>query len=345
MAIVGMEGFDYFETTNTNYLELNSKENYILEEPLETSTKIKNGGRFGIGKNLKLQKNENFIINVADSTITNTIYVSFAMKPQRKIDGTTFFYIYNTDGGIPAFVKINGTGLIKAKSGATGTIGSSTKTLNLDIWYWIEIKVFCSNTGSIDVKVNGEDWVTATGDTKVGGISDIGAFGLSAGDTNFHFDDLVWQDGEIGVSDYLGDSRIELLIPTGSVSETWIPFVAGSNASNVDGITADPYNVTDDYMYTNVPVAESLTYDTISSDSVVRAVSIEWLAKRDDVQARAVRSTTTANTQVGTTRNLYTDWLWYQDIYQYQNPTGSVAWTQGTIGAGISSFGIADVTP
>ena len=144
----------------------------------------------------------------------------------------------------------------------------------------------------------------------------------------------------------MGDSRIELLIPNGTSDAGWTS-TAGTHWEAVSVITdpdatPTPLDVFADWIFTAVADTEVFAYDSISSDSIVRALSVEYLARRDDVQSRSVQSTVTAGSQTGTTRVLGTSWKWYQDVYPASDGA-STAWTQDSIHN--SGFGIDDVTP
>ena len=347
MAIVGMEGFDYFETSNLPYSEVNEKENYTVIHPESGKTFISESiPRFGTGKFLRMKLDDAFRVNVSTTSITTTIYLGFAVRLKYKIAATSFLYIWNSTYTACIKIFITDVGTIYIKNAAGEILGTSTQALVLDTWYWMDIKVImgANPTGSVTVKVGEDTWLSVTGDTKFNGLSNITTFGLSAGGTNFDFDDLVWADsgGYPATGNYIGDSRIETLMPTGDANVEWSISSTGSHASHVNVITDDIDDVDDKYVYTNITTDEEFySFDTISTDSVVKALSVDYRAKRDDVQSRTLRGITSSSSQVGDSQLLYTGFVWYSDIFQFSDGASTI-WDQTSIGD--ASFGVQDVT-
>ena len=256
MAIVGMEGFDYFETGQKAYGEINEKENYTLSDPSEPKCFIQDtNSRFGLGKYLRISKPVKFIVNVASTTITDTIIMGFAISPRNKVEGTNFLYIYNANDTACVRLKITNSGTIRAINAAGTILGTSTQSMTLNNWYWIDLKIVMSSTvGIVELEVDGVNWLNITGaDTKFDSLTDITSFALYGDKTNFSFDDVVWmdEDGDDGIGGFVTDSRIETLLPTGDSSGPWSTSEAGSDASHVEEITEGATDVDDKYIYTN----------------------------------------------------------------------------------------------
>jgi hypothetical protein len=347
MAIVGIEGFDYFETSSLPYSEVNEKENYTILSPSSGNAIIsEDSPRFNTGKFLRVRQDEaTLLVNVANTTITDTIYLGFATRPIGNIGATSFFYVWNSVYTACVKLFITDTGNIMVRTADGAIIATSTNSLNISTWYWIDIKVVMSSTsGSVVVKVDGDIWIDTTGITGYNSLSNITSFGLSAGTTIFDFDDVVWADsgGYPVTGNYIGDSRVETLLPTGDSSTEWSISSTGSNASHVNVVTDDVDDVDDKYVYTNITTDEDYySYDTISSNSTVKALSIDYRAKRDDVGARTLQSVTSAGSQTGSSRTLYTGFIWYSDVFQFSDGI-STEWDQTSIGS--ASFGIQDIT-
>lgn len=332
MSIIGIEGFDNFETNNTN-LQLNQVEGYVLENPYDTGMRIVNNGRFGDGKWMKIKREEEFRINTAGTGITTTMYVSFAVRFDKKIDGTKFLYFYNSGDIGHVWIKLTTIGKLKIKTGNGDILGYSTNTFNLNVWYWIEVKTVISDTGSVDIKVDGVDWLNVTGDTKVGTSANISHIAFAGGASDLHIDDIVWQDGS---GAYLGDSKVEGLMPVGDATLSWNNTGSGAHWTDVATIGSA---IDDEYVYTASNGVERYYYDTITADSEVHAVAIKYRARRDDTGSRSIQSSHSATGANGATRILHTDWLFYSDIFEND---GSVDWTQTSIGN--THFGMEDVT-
>lgn len=152
-------------------------------------------------------------------------------------------------------------------------LGRTSKVLRPDQWYYIEFRTTIDNGGGeIDIRVNGESWLSLTGqDTYldpaypndpphvgwcevvvghlVGGIG--GILGYSVGRHDWYFDDLYIADGSTSatntVNTFWGDHAIRARRVTadGAVIQ-FVPAGGGTNYDKVDDLTADgdaSYNV------------------------------------------------------------------------------------------------------
>lgn len=342
MAILGIEGFDYFETGVLN-LELNDKENYSIEDPYVGDMKIsETEQRFGTGKYLRAESafNEFRVVTSGNSTL----FVSFALKPVLTLDVTDFLMFYDTTvGQVHTWLRINPGGTISVRTGNGDLLGTSTRSLTLGNWHWIEVKVVIDGSaGVLQLQVDDTNWLDLSSrNTQAGATTDIGAFALAGGLCDCWFDDLVWQDTS---GAFLTNSKVELLIPTDDGTTTnWTNTGGGTNAADVSVISDSTDNVDDDYVYTSTSGhIDSYVYPTIATDSIVKAIAIDYRATKTDAPARSVKSIHSGGaSSPGTVRTLTNAYTWYQDVFETTDGS-STAWTQASIDS--ATFGIEDTS-
>jgi hypothetical protein len=132
-------------------------------------------------------------------------------------------------------------------------VATSTATLVSDTYAYLEIKVVFSASGSVTVHKNGVAIITVashntipTGNSSANSVI-FGNTDIVTGpaQTAFTIDDLYICNGLGSIrNDFLGDSMVTTLFPTGAGDLTqWTPFT-GSNWQNVDDPLAPdaPYN-------------------------------------------------------------------------------------------------------
>lgn len=129
---------------------------------------------------------------------------------------------------------------------ATNLLGTSSVALALSTWYYVELKARLHDTaGTVDVRVNGVNVLSLAGqDTKNAGTETV--FNLlkinAIGNSWVILDDLYVCNGAGTVNnDFLGDVRVERLIPNGAGSNNqWTPhYYNRLQSMNVAGIETD----------------------------------------------------------------------------------------------------------
>ena len=136
------------------------------------------------------------------------------------------------------------TGKLFVRRAGTAITGDGTAVLVAGVWYYLEMKVTISDTGSVVVKVNGITDISASPvDTRnaATGYCDtivLGGQGGSAGG-DIVMDDIYVCDDTGGTNnDFLGDIRVEHLLPNGNGNS--------SQFDGSDGNTTDNYLLVDD---------------------------------------------------------------------------------------------------
>src|SRR5581483_7253070 len=131
--------------------------------------------------------------------------------------------------------------LIVSRQGTT--LATSTNTLTIATWYWIEFKATINNaTGSFEVRVNGSatGWIPqqTNQNTRATGNNSANGFALgNAGNTpGFFFDDVVVAD------DFVGQGQIVTLRPQAAGNyQQWTPNY-GTNFGSVEDWVFDGDN-------------------------------------------------------------------------------------------------------
>jgi len=176
-------------------------------------------------------------------------------------------------------------------------IGKSSTVFAINSWNYVEMKMgaagFANTGGTIEVRVNGTTEITYSGDTLFGsGSAALVTFIISGGGVTVLTDDMYLLDltGSAPFNDFLGDCRIEQLLPNGAGATTqWTPST-GSNFSCVD---ETPPNAGTDYVGSTTSGQRDLytMADLTSTTGTVLAVRPVFnLAKSDTGVDPAMRA-------------------------------------------------------
>lgn len=138
---------------------------------------------------------------------------------------------------------------------ASGTVITSVATVNLSVWYYIELKVFVNGaSGTAELYVNGVlDTASTTGNF---GSTNIGTVQLrlpNGANTSMDWDDMYACDttGGAPTDTYLGDVLVEAIFPSGNGNSS---VLVGS-----DGNSTDNYLLVDETTPSTADYVESST--------------------------------------------------------------------------------------
>lgn len=218
-------------------------------------------------------------------------------------------------------------------------LATSTNTLSVGEWNYIEIKFVIGNSGSFEVRVNGssEGWIPQTvGDIQNGATTTVNNicfctyYDISAS-LDYCIDDLyVCNSSGATNNDFLGDVKVETLYPNanGNYSQ-W----TGSDADQVDN-----YSLVNETVYTSdsAPYVTAETANTIdtyqfsnlSTITNVKGIQVNYVAKKDDAAEKTIREKcrVSGSDYNGTTQYLGTSYALYSEIRENNPATGS-AWS------------------
>ena len=253
-------------------------------------------------------------------------------------------YFRALDNGYQYYVRFSVNGQVELYNSG-GLLETGTTQMQSDKWYYLEIKVTVHDTtGAYEVRINGNTDMSDTNvDTKSNAtydtVKDIYFAGV-AGGNHWYFDDMYIANN-IGsyVNDFLGDIRVDALMPDGAGSNTdWTPS-AGANYQCVDEV-----DINDDTDYVSETVTTS--YDTYSFDDLVPTsgtvygVCTRMVARKADAGSRSTKTATRISTTEydhSDTHSMSDSYLMFRDIWE-ENPNTASAWTISDING--AEFGV-----
>ena len=174
-------------------------------------------------------------------------------------------------------------------------IGTGTTILGCASWYYIELKVTIDDSGSFQVRLNGEDEIHNAGgpvsaDTRNGAAASanqIRFYGLTASTL---YDDIYICDGAGSANnDFLGDVRVEAIFPSGNGNSSQL---IGSDADSTDNylLVDEAAPSTADYVESST-VSDKDTYvfgDLTPTAGSIAGIQILPYAAKTDAGSRSI---------------------------------------------------------
>lgn len=223
--------------------------------------------------------------------------------------------------------------LAVTRNGAPLTGGQSTFALQTNTWHHIEFKVtiadaILANTCQVRVDNAVILTVAAGQDTQETANTSANAISFHGSVPNATFDDIHICDAAGGVcTDFIGDSRVALMLPNGAGDSTqWTVVNAGNNWA----AQANNPSLNDgQYVFSATPGQIDLyNLQDLSLTGPIKGIQASVYSRKDDAGTRQISTSikTGGLTFHGTTRNLTTSYLYYSTIYEL-NPNTVLAWT------------------
>lgn len=224
-------------------------------------------------------------------------------------------------------------------SSPSGTLIASTAAGTLDgNWHYVEVfATINATTGQLIVKVDGIQVINFTGNTKNGGTSTnidtirfrTGRY-LTSPNSVISIDDLYVCDATGTANNtFLGDVRVQSMVPSGAGSSTQLtPTGSANNYANAGDI---PYN--DTTYNSSSTVGQRDTYAlsdlAVGTTTVLATQSVAHMQKSDAGTANAkVALKSGASVYYDTTQSLGTSPAAYTQLRE-TDPATSAAWTVG----------------
>ena len=326
MACVLLEGYDHL-----TFAQLGAKYWSSPTGSMQT-------GRFG-GQCLRISS------GVSEKTLPSTysrLYIGVAVRFSTVTANQDWGNFYTAIAGTEvARFRITGAGILQVATSAGTTIVSTTTPLAANTWYYVEITVLQAGaSGSAEIRLNG---VSEGGPTTGNfGSANMGSVRFIRGSSGtIDYDDVYINDtsGSLNTG-FLGEQRVDFLVPTGAGNSTQFTPNAGSNWDRVDDTTPD-----DDTTYNSdstVNHKDTYAVGDVSSSSTVSAVQVNHRVRKTDAGARAIATVIRqgGTDYVGDTKPLTSDYLFQSQLYS-ADPLGS-AWTASSVNA--DEFGTKVVT-
>ena len=331
MALLFMDGFDHYSLNEMTQKWTARVSSSIYSNDIKPTSGRRGGGALLIGSSGGLYKSvparATFILGVA-------IYP--ATMPS--IGGGQPLFELRDGSTQQLYVFIDTAAKLSIYRGGGVLLATSDNPLPIATWSYVEFKATIDNTvGAYELRVNGLPWLTASGiDTQnsANAFANYVCLGITgANDANVYYDDFYLCDTSGAANnDFLGDVRIDVLIPNGpGTYQDWTPSTGTNHAALVDETSPN----TTDYLTGETPGAkETLTLGDLPVQGSVVAVQVcNYLAKADSGSAKArnlIRSGTTD--AYGPEAALSTSYVYNLSVHETDPATGA-AWSTTAVNA------------
>jgi len=261
------------------------------------------------------------------------IFAGFSMANTYN-DGSIRPFIYLTgDNGVVVHLSLGLTNssliLYRGWIGAT-VIGQHNFSVAPNTFYNFEISATIhATTGTATVRMNGVNVITFTGNTKAGGTLDtIDGFGIGAnGGMTCVVDDLYICDstGPAPNNTFLGDVRVQTIVPNGAGSSTQFTPSSGANYTTVDEL---PYSASDHVQGDTSGLRDTYTLSDLPSVGAIYGVQNNVVAKKTDASSISLRPAIKSGASVyyGSPVSLGTADVTLKDL-RAVDPNTSAPWT------------------
>lgn len=267
-------------------------------------------------------------------TADDEMYFAFLYRATDINNSEQMLSVFNGSTPLIHICRFKASGIITAYRGVSTKIDEGTHALSINTTYLIEVHFKIADAGGrIEVKVNNISDIDYTGDTKPGADTQFDKVRLGTGPyalftTYAYFDNFIMDDAA-----WIGDTKIQKILPTGAGTTTgWTPS-AGANyacvderpASDADYVSINSNDVVDTYA----------AGDMAGSISSVKCVQVQSRTESDGAPTPtnlklAVRSGGTD--YFSGDKAVPASPAGLCNLWEL-NPNGSVAWTETTVNA------------
>lgn len=334
-----IDGFSYYPTS-----AFNRKWTNVQGDPVIQSVVINDGPR-------AMQCADNDQVHLATADITEWVF-GFKFRIDGFARAALILQVRDDPGGTQCSLRVNQNSTLEVIRGISFSVagGASTLTLNSDTWYHIEMIVTIDSSipaGSCEVRVNGATWITVdTGeDLTTSGSSVANLIKLGSSDPlstqELYFESFYALDATGGGVTFLGDSRVQTLLPNANGATNQFD---GSDGNSVDNFELVNESVSDD----DSTFVESDTvghidlygFDDLTVAKKIHVVQNNSVVKKDDAGARTTRlitrpvSTNFFSASKSPSAGAYSNEIQVFD----NNPETSLPWTTSQVNA--AEFGV-----
>lgn len=266
------------------------------------------------------------------------IYCGFAIRLNGAYgDGGEFMSLYGDNGTTQHLTfAYTSTGIIRVLRGAVnGTLIATGGSLLTD-WQYLEVNATIADAGgTVKVMANGISVIDFTGDTRNAGTStnlDEVHIGDTSRNNGYDYDDF-YLCNNVGTSNntFLGDVRVQTLIPTGAGASTQFTPTGGANYANVSEY---PDNTTTYNASSNVGDRDTYALSNLASGTTgVLGIQENFAAWKADASLGNLKPAMNMGGTVyyGPAVSLGTGVGAWSGAIAETNPATSVAWTPGDV--------------
>lgn len=312
MALLFMDGFD-----------TGSASKWVIAGTASFSTAT----RFGYSKYISGFDSASRLMTPASK-----LYIGFAVKFNNRADSMAPFIQLLGDGGLTShlyFVHAPAGQLVVRLNDYGGTI-LGTCAISATDWQYIEIYAYIADSGGVvQVRINGQQLINFSGDTRNGGTaSSISSIALRTSYANYCFDDLyICDDTGTANNTFLGDVRVQTLVPVSAGSSTQFSPTGGANYANV---SENPDNTATYNTSSTTGNRDMYTMaDLSASTAQIYGVQNSITAWKSDAGTGGLKTALKAGASVyyDTTQSPGTSASLYLSPVRETNPATSAAWT------------------
>jgi len=283
---------------------------------------------------------------------TNFITLGFAFRWKGQGGGTTGDGIFELRG--PGDV-VHVTGYFNTQNvwglkRPDGTFIWSTRTLDYNAWYYIEVQTFIHNSvGSMALRINGGPDISVTGVDTAGGsqasnwycnqifLGRFDGFLAGQGPTDYAFDDIYVRDANVNAG-FFGDVEV---LGLGLEDDSVIQFSRSGGTKNYENVDDPTPDEDATYVFTNVDGHQDLY---VVADSVfagtIHAVQLVARTRKTATQIWTINTAIKlgVTTSYGTTR--YMAYPTYETLQPdvFGDAPGSSGWTLSQLNAMVVGF-------
>jgi hypothetical protein len=281
----------------------------------------------------------------ADRHATCTFGLAFVMSSAASGSGRSALTMSTTDGQLDLWLESGGAISVRKGASNSGTIVAQTAAgvWSANVWYYVEVQVTLGSSGSAEIKVNEVSRASVSGvDTRpnsTGSPVFSGVIWRAWITDSYSIDDGYVTNGAGSTNTgYLGDVRVEAILPTGDGNYSEWDGSDGNSVNNyqlVDDVSMTDYVTTavdgerDSYAMANLPAA-------VSGKTVFGAIGFAQancaaVPRRLKQMARLSGTNLDSGEQQLTTGN-----LWYYE--PFETKPGGGAWATSDIDS--AEFGV-----
>lgn len=298
------------------------------------------GTRFSVGSALVMPSGQTTqTVLQKDFTASAKVIMGFAVKMATLSDTVDCLRLFGDGGTVQHLaLRFMTSGAVAVYSSGTQRAISAAGLFATGGWYYVEISATVNDsTGAVTVKINGTTALTFTGDTKNAGTSatlDRFTFQNVATTAGLQLDDLYVCDG-LGTTnnDFLGDVRIQTLMPTGAGSST--QFTPTGSSNNWDNVDEQPWSASD-YNSDSVSGHRDLyaIADLIAGTTGIKAVQHNMITRKNDSGLRQIKTAVKSGASVytGVAVTVGSADVWAATVRE-TDPATSAAWTVSGLNA------------
>ena len=330
MTLLFLDSFDHYDTG-----DITKKWNSVL------GCAIGGGyGRNGTAGIFLWGAGNTYITKTLLSSYT-TLITGFAIQFTTALTNAVFLQLRDA-GTVQVDLRLNADGTMSIRRNGT-VLGTSTESVLLDRWYFVEFKVLINNgAGTIDLRVNEISWISEVAqDTQVTAnntANEIVLFHPNVG-TQFYIDDLhVMDDSGAVNNDFIGDYRVEALLPNGAGNAAQWDRFPDTGEANYEDVDETPSDDDATYCYQNaagLPQLDThLMENLVTTAGLVAGVQTLLDARKDDAGSVTIQPVFRqgAADYVQSSVNLGDNYRYEREIVE-SDPDTAAAWTV----AGINS--------